>query len=72
MYQNGRNKFKSFLKEDERLSPLKKGNPNAPWEMIVGMAFGSRVNLSAFGYYAVPSELINFDPVAKKGRRGWY
>ena len=57
---------------NERLSPFREGNPKAPWEMIVGMAFGSRVNLSAVGYYSVPTELINFDHVTKKGRRWWY
>lgn len=57
---------------NERLNTFREANPKAPWEMIVGMAFGSRVNLSAYGYYAVPQELCNFDHVTKKGRRWWY
>jgi len=57
---------------NERLNPFREANSKAPWEMIVGMAFGSRVNLSAFGYYAVPKEIVNFDSVTKKGRRWWY
>jgi len=57
---------------NDRLVPLREGFPKATWEMIVGMAFGSRVNLSAVGYFAVPKELCNFDSVTKKGRRWWY
>ena len=59
----------------ERLAPIRAaaGGDKAPWEMVVGMAFGSRVNLSAVGYYAVPAEQgVTFDPVSKKGRRWWY
>merc|ERR1719187_1077581 len=59
----------------ERLAPIRAaaGGDKAPWEMGVGMAFGSRVNLSAVGYYAVPPEQgASFDPVSKKGRRWWY
>merc|ERR550519_1159150 len=48
------------------------GDGKIPWEMLVGMAFASRVNLSAVGYYRVPAERATFDPVAKKGRRWWY
>merc|ERR1719458_1890140 len=41
-----------------RLAPIREaaGGDKAPWEMVVGMAFGSRINLSAVGYYAVPRE----------------
>ena len=58
-----------------RLAPIRAaaGGDKAPWEMVVGMAFGSRINLSAVGYYAVPPEQgIGFDPVSKKGKRWWY
>ena len=58
-----------------RLAPIRAaaGGNKAPWEMVVGMAFGSRINLSAVGYYAVPPEQgIGFDPVSKKGKRWWY
>ena len=58
-----------------RLAPIRAaaGGDKAPWEMVVGMAFGSRINLSAVGYYAVPPEQgTGFDPVSKKGKRWWY
>ena len=54
---------------NERLNTFREANPKAPWEMIVGMDLGSRVNLSACGYYAVPKEVVNFDHSTKKGRR---
>ena len=56
----------------ERLAPFRAAQEKVPWEMLVQMAFGSRVNLSAVGYYRVPAELNTFDPVSKKGRRWWY
>ena len=58
-----------------RLAPIRAaaGGNKAPWEMVVGMAFGSRINLSAVGYYAVsPKQGISFDPVSKRGKRWWY
>ena len=55
-----------------RLAPFREANEKAPWEMLVGMAFGTRVNLSAVGYYRVPADRVFFDPVTKKGRRWWY
>jgi len=57
---------------NDRLKSFKEAHPKAPWEMIVGMAFASRVNLSAYGFYAVPQEVVNFDKTTKKGRRWWY
>jgi xanthine dehydrogenase/oxidase len=56
-----------------RLAPLRAAAEKAPWEMLVQMAFGSRINLSAAGYYGVPDDKSpTFDPVTKKGKRWWY
>ena len=55
-----------------RLAPFREANEKAPWETLVGMAFGSAVNLSALGYYRAPSEMACFDTISKKGRRFWY
>ena len=60
----------------ERLAPIRAIHPagdKAPWEQVVGMAFGSRINLSAVGHYGVPPEQnTNFDPIKKKGKRWCY
>jgi len=57
----------------ERMAPLRAAAEKAPWEMLVQMAFGSRINLSAVGYFAVPDDQgLTFDPVSKKGKRWWY
>merc|ERR1719244_266457 len=36
---------------NKRLAPLKAAKSEAPWEMIVGMAFGTKINLSAIGHW---------------------
>eukprot|EP00088_Acartia_fossae_P000839 TRINITY_DN10324_c0_g1_i1.p1 TRINITY_DN10324_c0_g1~~TRINITY_DN10324_c0_g1_i1.p1 ORF type:complete len:1254 (+),score=453.48 TRINITY_DN10324_c0_g1_i1:28-3789(+) len=56
----------------EKLAPFKKAQPDAPWEMLVGMAFASGTNLSTTGHYQLPAERYTFDPATKKGRRWWY
>ena len=40
----------------EKLAPFKKAQPEAPWEMLVGMAFASGTNLSTTGHYQLPAE----------------
>jgi len=57
---------------NERLQPLRDANPDGTWEDLVKKAYGSRVNLSASGYYVVPFERVNFDMKTKKGNRWWY
>jgi xanthine dehydrogenase molybdopterin-binding subunit B len=56
----------------DRLASFRAANEKAPWEMLVGMAFASRVNLSSYGYYSVPGDRGFFDQATKKGRRWWY
>jgi len=56
----------------EKLAPFKKAQPDAPWEMLIMMAFGSGVNLSTTGHYQLPQERYTFDPATGKGRRWWY
>merc|ERR1711892_105036 len=55
---------------NQRLAPLKAAKPEAPWEMIVGMAFGTKVNLSAIGHWGLPGQ--NFNPATGTGNRWWY
>jgi len=55
-----------------RLAPLREAMPKASWQELVGMAFGSRINLSVVGYYAAQAGINPFDPVTKWGRRWWY
>jgi xanthine dehydrogenase/oxidase len=56
----------------EKLAPYKKAQPEAPWEMLVGMAFVSGTNLSTSGHYQLPADRYTFDPTTGKGRRWWY
>jgi len=56
----------------ERLAPFRQQDAKTPWELLVQMAFASRVNLSAVGYYRVPADRATFDPATKMGRRWWY
>jgi len=58
-----------------RLAPIKEANPEAPWELVVYMAFGSRINLSAAGHFAVGLDKgLGYGAGGgdKKGRRWWY
>jgi len=59
-------------KMNEKLAPLRKAQPDAPWEMLIGMAFGSGINLSTPGYYQVPADRYTFNPATAQGRRWWY
>ena len=56
----------------KKLAPLKEAQPKAPWEMLVGMAFASKINLSTIGYFGVPGEKFQYDDATGKGRRFWY
>jgi len=56
----------------EKLAPFKKAQPEAPWEMLIMMAFGGGVNLSTTGHYQLPQERYQFDSVTGKGKRWWY
>jgi len=55
-----------------KLAPLRSAQPDAPWELLVGMAFGSRINLSVAGFYRTPEDKYTFDPATKTGQRWWY
>lgn len=46
---------------NERLSPLRSANPGASWQDIVNTAYFSRVNLSALGFYIVPTDRCGYD-----------
>ncbi len=56
----------------EKLAPYKKAQPEAPWEMLIGMAFVTGTNLSTTGHFQVPTDRYTFDPSTGKGRRWWY
>ena len=46
---------------NERLAGLKEKYPEKNWQEIVDIAFFSRIDLSAHGYYVVPSERCGYD-----------
>ena len=52
-----------------KLAPLRSAQPDAPWELLVGMAFGSRINLSVAGFYRTPEDKYTFDPATKTGMK---
>ena len=46
---------------DERLAPLRAKLASASWESLVQAAFFDRIDLSAHGYYAVPTDRCGYD-----------
>ena len=59
-------------KINEKLAPFKEAQPKAPWEMLIGMAFASRVNLSTTGYFRIDTAKFTYDSATGQGRRWWY
>lgn len=46
---------------NERLAPVRAKNCDKPWEAIVEIAFFSRIDLTAHGYYVVPTDRCGYD-----------
>ena len=46
---------------NERLAPVRAANADKPWEVIVEIAFFSRIDLTAHGYYIVPTDRCGYD-----------
>ena len=57
---------------NKKLAPLREAQPKAPWEMLVGMAFASRINLSTPGYFGISPDKFTYDSATGRGRRWWY
>ena len=57
---------------NERLRPLKEQNSALAWEEIISLAFDTKVNLSAAGFYSGPAKQATFSAATKAGRRWWY
>jgi len=57
---------------NKRLAPFKEAEPKGVWEQWIGMAFGSRVNLSVAGHYAAPHAFSQYDFDKKEGNRWSY
>jgi len=57
---------------NKRLAPLKEAEPKGVWEQWIGMAFGSRVNLSVSALYSTPVEFTSYSLEKKEGNRWAY
>ena len=51
---------------NERLEPLRKGNPGITWKDLIKRAYFERINLSANGFYKTPD--LTYDWNTNKGR----
>jgi len=57
---------------NKRLAPFKEAEPKGVWEQWIGMAWGSRVNLSVSAHYAVPGNFTEYSLMKKEGNRWAY
>ena len=46
---------------NDRLQPVKESMPTASWAEVVNSAYFQRINLSAQGFYTVPTERCGYD-----------